>query len=165
VKRAFLLAAVLLALGASGARAAPFGPAEEQAYAEAEAFWGREPTLCTTIRKEVVPPGSIDAFGEATMPTGPMPCELLIAEGLSGEFLCSIVRHEYGHLLGLDHPEMMSLPACGSTGVLGEDVLRRQGWEEWRETRDECRGARGSYRPKCWRQLKRDARKLRDDAH
>jgi hypothetical protein len=160
VKRVFLLAVVLLALGVSEAHAAPFGPAEEQAYGEAEAFWGRSPTLCTTIRKEVAPADQLGAFGVATMPTAPGPCEMVIAEGQSGEFLCSIVRHEYGHLLGFDHPEMASLPACGSSGTLGENIAQRQGWEEWRETVGVCRDVRGPARH-CWRGAHRQAQRLR----
>lgn len=149
------LAAVLVLAVPAGA--APFGPAEEAAWAEAEAYWGVAPALCTTITKEVVPPGSlgVDVQGRATQPTYPQPCGVWIVEGL-GEALCGTVAHEFGHLLGHGHedPELANMRACGLVVLPDVEVERRQAWEFWRESRSECREARGPYRPKCWRALR-----------
>lgn len=171
LKRALLLGMVLALLGPSSAHARPFGPVEEVAYQEAAAYWQATPTLCTSITKEVVPPDSLgvdemgnDVGARATRPENPQPCGVWLEEDAVG--LCTLMRHEYGHLLGYGHEdsELSAMPACAGETVRyiptrKED--RREAWKLWRWARTECIAARGPYRSKCWRDLKREASHLR----
>jgi hypothetical protein len=160
----------------------PFGGAELAAVAQAEAYWGRQPALCTSRTFEVVADGALGeaeqggpAAGRATQPTAPMACTMWLEEDATADptNLCTIVRHEYGHWLGFGHedPELAQMPSCvpGSTEASGgvyappsrKAVARQQAWAYWREWRAECREAGGTYRPQCWRQLRRFTQRLR----
>lgn len=167
MRRAFLLATLAgaLLLGAPAAQAAPFGAAEQAAYQQAEAFWQRQPTSCTSVTQEV----GIVRSGErgwATVPAAPGPCRIVVAPGLSAPWLCEVMTHEYGHLLGLGHssdpadamyPEMAALasPICAAlASAEARSLARRQAWSEWHEARAACREARGPYERRCWRKLR-----------
>lgn len=163
---AALIAATLLAVVAPAACADPFGPAEEAAYQQAEAFWQRQPTNCTSIAKEVgVLAGGEDSW--ASVPSAPGPCRIEVAPGLSPPWLCEVMTHEYGHLLGLGHstdpadvmyPVLGALasPICAALAAAEARVAaRRQAWSEWRERRAGCRAARGPYERRCWREVRR----------
>jgi hypothetical protein len=166
---ALLLTAVSPLASASGE---PFGAAEELAWEEAVAYWQEAPTLCGTITKEVVAPGSLDnanesgVLGSATQPnreTGePIErCWIGVVEGLEPALLCGVMRHEYGHLLGWSHsdPGMASLVLCGPTAPTEPsitEIRKRQAWEEWRETRAWCREMPPNpQRRHCWRHARR----------
>ena len=162
MRRVGLIAAVILAVFPATAIGRPFGPVEEAAYQDAASYWGHTPELCTSVAKEVVAPGTLGpgVSGRATQPEGlPVPCGLWVVEGL-GEFLCSTMRHEYGHLLGYGHEdaELQAVGPCDQQPALV--VARRQAWAEWRESRAECREARGPYRKKCWRELRAQRKHL-----
>lgn len=172
--RIYLLATSLLCLAIPAcAAAAPFGPAEEIAFQEAAAYWGQAPTLCTSIAKEIVPSGSLgvdeegrDVKGRATQPTGlPVACGVWVEEEALGPHLCTYMRHEYGHLLGYGHEdtELSQMPACEITVpyVATRKEERREAWKNWRWARTECVAARGPYRAKCWKWLRREAKKIR----
>lgn len=152
----------------------PFGPEEEAAWTQAEAYWGRQPTLCTSITKEVVAQGALDgpdapggAAGRATQPNAPMECGIWIEEGL-GPNLCGVIRHEYSHLLGYSHqdPELANMPRCDSEsndpsgGIYSPaDIVvveRNQRWELWREWIRGCREKRlsKSRRATCFRNVR-----------
>lgn len=173
MKRAALLAAVLLALGAGSAEARPFGQVEEAAYQEAAAYWGAMPDLCTSVTKEVVAPGSLgvdekgrDVAARADQPDQiPMPCHVWLEEDALGPQLCTTLRHEYGHLLGYGHedPALSEMPACDITVPYVEtrSEERREAWKLWRWARTECQMAKGPYRKRCWVSLRREAQKLR----
>lgn len=167
-KKILSVVALMLALGSpAAATAAPFGPAEEQAWAEAIIYWQRAPTLCTSITREVVEPASLETAGWATIPSAPQPCLVLVRSGLPPQELCWVVRHEYAHLLGLDHddPELATLPACGVPGYEApseEAIARDQAWQLWREWAGECKlKASGKQRKHCWKARKRFAAKTR----
>lgn len=178
------LAAVLLAVVvlSSVAQAAPFGLAEDQAYEEAKAWWGRDPipTLCTSVEKELFPPGTItddqgSVDGQATAPGAGLPlgfypvaapCVLRIAEGLAPDRLCTVMRHEFGHLLGYEHsdPELANMPPCESqTPSASEEAeaeRRRASWTNWRERREWCQRLHREQKWKwqehyCWNRLRR----------
>lgn len=89
----------------------PFGEAELAAMANAEAYWGQQPALCTSRTMEVVAPGALNvggiASGRATQPTEPAPCTMWLDEAVVDDWplLCTVVRHEYGHWLGLSHSD------------------------------------------------------------
>lgn len=176
-RRVLALSLMAVIAATANAQAAPFGPAEETAWLEAETYWLRAPTGCATIDRETVPPGSLDWIeagqvgisGRATQTTRGAPfkedCVIRIVEGLDPLSLCFVVRHEYGHLLGYGHddPELANLPPCVAPPPPPFDdsaIARRQAWQEWRETRSWCREARGPFRAKCWRQLRRERARL-----
>jgi hypothetical protein len=161
--------------------AAPLAQAEPAATAEgdlsvASAFWGREPTGCSSISFsiEVRQP---DAGGEATEPTlgdPPEPCTISVREvdpaaGYPAPLVCIIALHEYGHLLGEGHstdptnvmyPEAIpvsDIPICENRWETpkGQAIEEHNlSWWEWRGMRERCQKARGPYRPHCWSDLK-----------
>lgn len=173
MRRVLPLAAVLVVLGAGSADGRSFGPVEEAAYQEAVTYWGVTPTLCTSVTKEVVAPGSLgvdeegrDVAARADQPDQiPMPCHVWVEEDALGPQLCTILRHEYGHLLGYGHedPALNEMPACEVTVPYIETPRerRREAWKLWRWARTECQMARGPYRKRCWNALRREAQKLR----
>lgn len=161
--------AAVATLAAPLASARPFESTEEAAWQEAEAYWGAAPTLCTTITKEVVPAGSLgvdengrDVAARATQPTIPVPCGVWVEDDeLGTQELCSVLRHEAGHLRGYGHedPALSDMPGCKYLGTRKEQ--REEAWRLWRWARTECRTARGPYRPRCWNWLKAEASKIR----
>lgn len=189
MNRILIVAALLLGLLPCAAQAGtygpgrPFGEAELAALAQAEAYWGQQPTLCTSRTMEVVAPGALgvdeqgrDVGGRATQPEAPMPCGMWIEEDELGDGLCSLVRHEYGHWLSFGHedPELAQMPPClkGSAAADGGSyrppnervVARRQGWELFREWRAGCRrepiGSRTRHR--CFAGVQRFGKRLRE---
>lgn len=109
--------AILLAVPMS-AQAAPFPPRLDFAYDLAIAYWGREPTACASIDRQIVPPGSLGdpligaISGSATqVPADALPnsvgCALWIdrayAEPIIFDLLCAVMVHNVGHLLGMEH--------------------------------------------------------------
>lgn len=170
-----------IALHVAPAAAEPAATAEGD-LAIARAFWGREPTGCSSITftTNVIRP---EANGEATQPTPgepPIPCTIAVREvdaaaGLGAPLICLTALHEYGHLLGEGHstdplsvmyPEVGSVyaaPICGYREETPEgqaEVARRQAWQEWRELRSLCEVSRGPFRPRCWRLLHQQSTRL-----
>lgn len=79
------------------------GPAALTAsYAEAVAYWGGEPSWCASVElSEGVVEGEL---GHADIPTAfGDECGIVLAPGLDGCLLASVMRHEVGHLRGLGH--------------------------------------------------------------
>lgn len=166
IYRVLLLAVVVLTVAATPVHAQPFSVEADQAFSEAEAWWGRQPEGCSSITKELVAPGSLDDAegshaGEATVPPKAelppgflpipanlpkVPCEVWIVEGLTRVSLCSVMRHEYGHLLGYQHsdPAMAQLPPCQpsqselATQREALEAQRATAWANWRERRRFC---------------------------
>lgn len=167
-----MLCAILFALcAASQAKAGEFGPgrpfgeAELAALTQAEAYWGRQPDLCTSRSMEIVAPGALgvdeqgnDVGARATRPAVRVPCGMWVEEDELGVGLCSLVRHEYGHWLGFGHedPELAEMPGClsGSTEASGgsyippdpKQVTRQQNWELFREWRAGCQREKAGSR-------------------
>lgn len=116
-----LIGLALLA-GSASADAASFGPQESVAFHIAEAYWGGQPPLCTSLKKRTVteeylrhvPPPAV--AGETVLATAtkpdrrPVPCEIDIAADLPWEYLCATMVHEVGHLWGLSHSPDPSNP-------------------------------------------------------
>jgi hypothetical protein len=119
---AFLVALALAGIGRPGAetaKAEPLPPAMQAAWDAAAEWWGVAPTGCASLTVEVsaaaaltaefpdTPPGYA-VLGRATIPPGggpPVACAVRLAVELladPGE-LCQVARHEYVHILGLDH--------------------------------------------------------------
>jgi hypothetical protein len=113
IYRILLLVVAALALGASGAKAAPFTTGLNRAYGAAIKYWGGEPTNCLSVDRQIVPNETLpeDADGWATIPTDELiPCVLYIsrwlAKPLEWGVMCRIMVHEMGHLHGLIHNEI-----------------------------------------------------------
>lgn len=91
----------------SSAHASPFGPFEKEALQEAIAFWGEGwPSNCTEIRGEEKPSLELEnlpKLGEASEPTSPVRCSILLVENLEPCVIRSVMIHEVGHLLGYPH--------------------------------------------------------------
>jgi hypothetical protein len=118
MKRAVISMGVTLALGVPSAGAAPFTPELEAQYQAALAWWGvPAPPQCASVTREVLAiedPYGEGAAGRATKPEpGEMnkACYIHLFEpalaqkappGCASEMA---VRHEVGHLLGLEHDE------------------------------------------------------------
>lgn len=108
--KTLIAVAAILTLVMSGlpteAVAAP-GATVVEDWQIAEAYWGRPVTRCS----EIVFSDGVErdtAVAEATLtyPGYDAACEVRIRSGLSGQYLCDVVAHEYGHLLGeADDPE------------------------------------------------------------
>lgn len=163
----------------------PFGEAELVALAQAEAYWGQQPALCTSSSLEVVTPGALgvdeetgaDVAARATKPTGPTPCTMWVEEDVLGDptSLCSIERHEYGHWLGFGHEdaELAQMPGCerGSHAANGgvyvspnpKRIARRQSWELFREWRAGCQEepVGSKARRRCFGAVRRYGARLR----
>jgi hypothetical protein len=111
VRRLIAVAALTLFLLPATANADPFTPELNYAYRLATNFWGGPPAGCSSVDLQVVPNGSIgDYEGEATMPEPgepPKACFMDIIERDANPnwFIraCAVIRHEAGHLHGLDH--------------------------------------------------------------
>lgn len=167
--------------GVSFGPSRPFGPEEEAAFHQAEVYWGAQPVLCTSLTKEVVatealngPDTPLPVAGRATQPEYSTRCGIWIEEKL-GAVLCSVMRHEYGHLLGYAHedPEMAQLPSCDpesnepSGGIyIPPDknvTARRQAWELFREWQAECRDKKigSKARRRCFSATRHYAARLR----
>lgn len=155
-------AILALLLVPATAEARPFGPPEQNAFAQAAAYWGRSPTQCRVVTGEVVPAGSLrdpSASGEATVPpaSGEMiDCRVWVVEGLTPLGLCFTMRHEYGHLLGYDHdaPEMAEEALACPTGAAEVERFRRM----VRRQRQRCeklrrQGAPPKQKQICWDNL------------
>jgi len=107
--RLALALAIGLALPAS-AGAAPFTPPLNLAFHLAAEHWGREPSACTSVEKQIVADGAIGEYrGEAWIPErgGSEQCYVYVIRDLAAprnfETACAVMFHEYGHLLGLQH--------------------------------------------------------------
>lgn len=132
-------AAVLLALSAP-ARAAPFTPQLERAYAAAVQWWGETPSNCTTLDREIVADAAMPEGSEgwATIPVKLTPCVLYLRRTLAAprwfERACAVMVHEVGHLLGYQHsddpasvmyPEVVAIPRrCSRLGL--RELNRRE---------------------------------------
>lgn len=107
---AFML---LLFAATAHANAAPFPPRLLYAYELANEHWGGPPTGCSSVNLEVVPDGSIgEDEGRATIPAPdetPQPCfmQIIQRDAQPNWFMraCAVIRHESGHLHGLDHTD------------------------------------------------------------
>jgi hypothetical protein len=92
----------------SAAKAAPFTPELERDYRTAIRFWGSAPPACPIVQREIVDFKQVGQAGEAIPATETAPCKLRVADWAArtgGSMACSIVIHEMGHLLGLEHSD------------------------------------------------------------
>jgi Matrixin len=178
----------VLVLGAclllpAGAQAEPAATAEGD-LAIAKAFWGREPTDCSSVTFSTEVHQGAEAGGEATEPVPgdpPIACMIAVREVWSTPAespvrVCVYAVHEWGHLLGEGHssdpnsvmyfePAASSVPACETwieTPEGQEWVAHRQGWREWQEERSQCRVSHGPFRPRCWSKLRQMRLALRE---
>lgn len=90
------------------ATAAPFTPSLNRAYGVALRYWDGPPPNCTSIAMNIVSDDSIPGlWGEATVPSSPVPCELNISRTLAPRkafrAACAVMVHEVGHLHGYQH--------------------------------------------------------------
>lgn len=172
--RAVLSATLLILVGcliwSAHADAAGFGPAEETAWEEAQAYWKATPTLCSSLSREVVPAGSLDGpevgvLGRASQPEAPTACSIRIVEGLSGTDLCAVMTHEYGHLLGYSHadPEMAVLYTCAAPVTAGVDLqaATAKRWTRWKQRQAACERSPSAERQKCLPRLRHQAQRFR----
>lgn len=105
----------VLALAPTTAQAAPYPPSLKFAYRLAIDYWGEEPSACMSIDRQIVPPGSLgnpqvgaisgmSSYVPADAPPGSISCFLWIdrayAEPIIFDFLCAVMLHHVGHLLG-----------------------------------------------------------------
>lgn len=160
---ALCLAALAVGIFAATAKAAPFTPELETDFAYAAEWWGATPTGCSSLTREVVPtlPGEVN--GEATRPVAgaaPVPCIIVIREGMPSCERREVVLHEYGHLLGYGHSEdpadvMYPKP----TGAICRGVLAATFAAELRHEMRRCRHLRpGRHRRECWRRVREERR-------
>lgn len=100
--RTALCLAVLCSLFIASTAQARAGLTVAEDWAIAEAFWGRQPTQCTSLEWGTPRDGW---GGESTIPTpgwsGTCVFHLVPSSTQTKEGMCLIVLHEYGHLLGL----------------------------------------------------------------
>lgn len=155
----------------------PFGEAELAALANAEAYWGRQPVLCSSRTVEVVAPGALgvdeyghDVIARATQPVGEaLACGMWVEEDALGPDLCSTIRHEYGHWLGFGHEdaELAQMPLCVLEVAVWEAEMRlyrRAEWGGWREFRALCQSRRNQRgRRPCFRELRDEAQRIRSE--
>lgn len=118
----WIAAAVAIAafLGAvpAVAQSAAFPPRLNFAYDLAVDYWGQEPTACSSVDRQIVPPGSLgnprigaisgdSTHVEADAAPGSVDCFLWIdrayAEPIIFDLLCAVMVHNVGHLLGLGY--------------------------------------------------------------
>lgn len=105
------VAFMLLLLLATHASAAPFTRELDYAYELANEHWGGPPTDCSSIDFEIVDEGALGEGIEAWATVAPsdhaIPCVLWVVRKLaSPNFFpraCAVLRHEDGHLHGLEH--------------------------------------------------------------
>jgi hypothetical protein len=127
IYRVALLAAVLLALGASEAQASetwpspdqvpqgtqPFDERAEYAYAYALRYWGGAPPECPTVDRYLTPQllayDGTDLNGIAEVPTyvngrpWEVRCGILVVEQTDFVTECIDIVHELGHVTGQEH--------------------------------------------------------------
>jgi hypothetical protein len=114
MKRFALLLSVLFLLPVASAHADPFTPEAEAEYAAAVQYWGHEPSLCSSVTKELdagaLPEQSEDSgsevLGSATQPNSefaPVKCTITVDSDLEPWAFCRVMRHEVGHLEGNGH--------------------------------------------------------------
>lgn len=117
--RRLTIAVVLgvLALVPATAQAAPFPPSLKFAYKLATDRWGAEPSACSSVDRQIVPPGSLgnpqigavsgmSSYVAPDARPGSVDCILWIdrayAEPIIFDLLCAVMFHHVGHLLGME---------------------------------------------------------------
>lgn len=182
MKRAAVLAFVIVGLLAGSAQAAPFTPELNADYAAAQAWWGvSSPPLCSSVTKELLPTDPLGDGARATQPATLEPCQLIVYENAvrPGCWEEMEIRHEVGHLLGYGHStDPLSImnadwsytywcpgdvEAAEARAAAEAKAARRKSWSAWRLMRHGCRTARGPYEQRCWGELRELAQFIRQN--
>lgn len=111
-RAAAFLTVLVCATCAAPAAAAPFGPEEETYYREALVYWGLPEPVGCDLRRELVPALPNELVGRVEG------CSMEVLEGLRPCETRTVVFHETGHLVGLEHsPDPESLMYAGGDGA------------------------------------------------